>query len=233
MAISLPSTETLLAITNVILFIIAVFLFIRLRKLEKKGGSKKEQQPELAGIANIQPQESKPERFEIEAQAVMPPEKSVIGIEQKIGTEIKLEQEPLGEKPRKKLGKKKKSVKKELGKAGEDVVKEETKAAPKRKAGKRKKAEEPTGELEMAKEIQEREKAEEGLKKEEQPEPAVASTSLKESKIEGFDIKEEISPKLPGGEPKIEIPELKPEYLKRSLKKKAVEKRNRLKKKKP
>ncbi|HEY9206844.1 MAG TPA: hypothetical protein VIO58_13095 [Candidatus Methanoperedens sp.] len=111
-----------LSITNIILLIIAVFLFMKCRKLGKKCDPKKEEKNSLAGIADINPKEFKPERFDLKPQDVIPvktepktlnsgavPEISIQG-----KSPLKLEDElpELEEPPKKKSARKKKSVKK-------------------------------------------------------------------------------------------------------------------------
>lgn len=131
----MASTEIILAIANVIFIIIAIFLFVRLRKMGKKVGTEKKQQSELAGITDITPEEFKPERFEPKVQDIAQPEKttatasdifaeSEIGVQEK--TELKLEDvfPEVKEKPRKKESKRRKTAKKEPEEAVATAIKE-------------------------------------------------------------------------------------------------------------
>lgn len=147
-------TETILAIANVVFIIIAIFLFVRLRKMGKKVGTENKQQSELADITGITPEEFKPERFELKVQDIAQPEKttatasdifaeSEIGVQEK--TELKLEEILPGEeeKPEKKERKKKRPAKKRKVPAQEEpliktepvqeTVKEEKTARKKKK----------------------------------------------------------------------------------------------------
>ncbi len=63
-AVNLTSLEILLGTANLLLILIAVFLLIRIKRLEKKD-EQKEKRSELTGIADIKPEEFKLERFEI------------------------------------------------------------------------------------------------------------------------------------------------------------------------
>jgi hypothetical protein len=131
----MASTEIILAIANVVFIIIAIFLFVRLRKMGKKVGTEKKQQSELAGITDITPEEFKPERFELKVQDIAQPEKTTatasdIFAESKIGvqekTEFKLEDvfPEVKEKPRKKESKRRKTAKKEPGEVVAPSIKE-------------------------------------------------------------------------------------------------------------
>ncbi len=57
--------QILLIVGNVIFAVLAVFLYIRYKKLEKKIELKKDSKSELAGIADLTPEEFKPPRFGI------------------------------------------------------------------------------------------------------------------------------------------------------------------------
>jgi hypothetical protein len=133
---ALTLLETVMLIANVVFIIIAIFLFVRLRKMGKKVGTENKQQSELAGITDIAPEEFKPERFELKVQDIEHPEKTTatasdIFAESKIGvqekTELKLEDEPLEvkEKPGKKESKRRKTAKKEPEEAVAPAIKEE------------------------------------------------------------------------------------------------------------
>ncbi len=120
-------TEIILAIANVVFIIIAIFLFVRLRKIGKKGEPEKKQPEE---IKTITPSEFKPEKFEIKSQDIVPPEKPA-AIAPDIGaikTELKLEDElpEVKEKTAKKESKKKKAAKKVLEEVIEQAIKKET-----------------------------------------------------------------------------------------------------------
>lgn len=124
-----------LSITNIILLIIAVFLFMKCRKLGKKCDPKKEEKNSLAGIADINPKEFKPERFDLKPQDVIPvktetkipdsmaiPEMTIHG-----KSPLKLEDElpEVEEPPRKKSARKKKPAKKETKTAAKEVAAKE------------------------------------------------------------------------------------------------------------
>ncbi len=113
-------TETILAIANVILIIIAIFLFIRLRKLEKKGEPEIKQQPEPE-ITTIPLQAPELKSEKLETQPDVAPVAN-IGAEPKIGiqekAQLKLEDElpEIEEMPGKKASKKKAAKKKQAKK---------------------------------------------------------------------------------------------------------------------
>ncbi|MDP2844851.1 MAG: hypothetical protein Q8N79_02100, partial [Candidatus Methanoperedens sp.] len=115
----MASTEIILAIANVVFIIIAIFLFVRLRKTGKKCDTETKQQPELADVTNITQDDFKPEMFGIRKQDIAPSEKPVEAVSKvKIGrkekTSLVLEDElsEVEEKPAKKESKKKKAAKK-------------------------------------------------------------------------------------------------------------------------
>lgn len=104
----LAQTEILLAIANVIFIIVAIFLFIRLRRTGKKGETEKTQS-ELSDIAEISPEQ---EGIEVRAEETKAP----------ATTELRLEDvfPEAREAPRKKAARKKtkkvKAAKKEVAK---------------------------------------------------------------------------------------------------------------------
>ncbi len=123
-------TETIiLAIANVILIIIAIFLFIRLRKLGKKGEPEIKQQPEPE-ITTIPLQAAELKSEKLETKPDVAPVAN-IGAETKIGShekaQLKLEDElpEIEEMPGKKASKKKKAAKKVPEEVIEKAVKEE------------------------------------------------------------------------------------------------------------
>ncbi|MBU4075743.1 MAG: hypothetical protein KKI06_03385 [Euryarchaeota archaeon] len=83
--IDFASPNNLLIIANVILIIIAFFLLIRLRISKKKREAKaepeiqpkKETKGELAGIAEIKPEDFRPERFDIKSDFFAPAKPSI------------------------------------------------------------------------------------------------------------------------------------------------------------
>ncbi len=105
----------LLGIANVVFIIIAIFLFMRLRKLRKECEPEKKQQ-ESAGTMDITPAEPKPESSGMKPQDITPPEKPMASAPD-IGAEItqlKLEDElpEIKEMPVKRESKKKQAAKK-------------------------------------------------------------------------------------------------------------------------
>ncbi len=133
--LSITPLTIVLSITNIILLIIAIFLFMKCRKLGKKCDPKKEEKNSLAGIADINPKEFKPERFDLKPQDVIPvkteaktpnsgavPEISIQG-----KSPLKLEDELPGveEVPKKKSARRKKPVKKEPKVAVKEVAAKE------------------------------------------------------------------------------------------------------------
>ncbi len=119
----MSSTETILAILNVIFVIIAIFLFVRLRKAGKKNDTEIKQLPELEGVTDITPNDFKPEIFGIQKQDIAPIEKPVeavskVIIGQKEKTALALEANclKLRRSPQKKRVKRKKQPKKYLKK---------------------------------------------------------------------------------------------------------------------
>ena len=124
---ALSPLEIIMLVANIVFIIIAIYLFIRLRKLGKKPEPKKKEQTEISGIANITPVEFNPERFGIEHKEIPIPEKTTgAGEEEKIEAgkiaELKLEDElpEVEEAPRKKPA----ATKKEEKKVPEEVVTE-------------------------------------------------------------------------------------------------------------
>ncbi len=69
--------EIIMLIANVVFIIIAIFLFIRLRKLGKKPEPETKEQTELSGIANITPVEFDRERFGMGEREIPKPEKTM------------------------------------------------------------------------------------------------------------------------------------------------------------
>lgn len=147
----LTSTETILAIANVIFVIIAIFLFVRLRK-NGKSDTEKKQLLEMADISNITQDEFKPEMFGIQKQDIAPfgkPSEAVsdvkTGREEKNAFALEDELPEVEEKPEKKESKKKKAAKKILEEfIGEAIVKEtgvqpEKEEKPEKKERKKKK----------------------------------------------------------------------------------------------
>ena len=105
-------------------------MIIRRRKTEKRSEPERQRQSEPEDFANFAPAKFEPDRFEIKAQDIAPPEKPA-AIAPDIGagkTEIKPEDElpEAMEKTAKKEIKKKKVAKKALEEAIEQAIKEET-----------------------------------------------------------------------------------------------------------
>ncbi len=130
---ALSSLEIIMLIANIVLIIIAVFLFIRLRKIEKKPEPEIKQQTELSGIRDITPMEFNRERFGIGEREIPKPEKTMeAGEEEKIEAstiaDLKLEDElpEIEEAPRKKRV----AAKKEEKKAPEEAVAEKPEVPP-------------------------------------------------------------------------------------------------------
>ncbi len=126
---ALTLLETAMLIANIIFLIIAIFLFVRLRKIGKKGEPEKKQQSEPADIKNITPSEFKPEKFEIKSQDIAPPEKPMAiapEIQEKTGLKLEDELPEVKEKTAKKESKKKKAAKKVLEEVIEQAIKKET-----------------------------------------------------------------------------------------------------------
>lgn len=134
---ALTPYEIILAIANVIFIIVAIILFIRLRKLGKKSEPEKAQQSGQGKNTNIASSvKFKPEP-EIKTSGLTPPEKSSATLsdtvpEPKIEAHeisgLRLEEElpEVEEKPVKKENKKKKLGKKIIEQAVEKAIQEET-----------------------------------------------------------------------------------------------------------
>lgn len=170
----LTSIETILAIANVIFVIIAIFLFVRLRKTCKKGDTEAKQLPELADVTNITPDDFKPEIFGIRKQDIAPSEKPVetvskvkIGQEEKTALALEDELPEVEEKPVKKESKKKKAAKKILEEVIEEAIVKETgvqpekEEKPEKKESMKKKAAEPQVKTGAGKETAKEKKVEE------------------------------------------------------------------------
>jgi len=106
---ALTTLNIIILVAIIVFSIIAVFLSIRLRKIEKKSKPDVKQQTELSGIVDITPVEFNRERFGIEEKKMPEPEKTMgAGEEEKIEAstiaELKLEDElaEVEEAPRKK-----------------------------------------------------------------------------------------------------------------------------------
>ncbi len=139
------SIEIILAIANVIFIIIAIFLFIRLRKSGKKTEPEKKQehlpaQTVFLPLQDLTPAEFKPERFDLMPEDIVAPRKPTASvsmgpkIEFHEKTELMLEDEPINaekEPIRKEAAAKKKVAKKELKKAIVSPVKVKTSPAVK------------------------------------------------------------------------------------------------------
>ena len=131
---ALSPLEIIMLVANIVFIIVAVFLFIRLRKLGKKPEPEIKQQAELSGIANITPGEFNRERFGMEEREISKPEKPIeAGEEEKIEAgkiaELKLEDE-LPEVEEKEVPMKKRAAKKREKKAPEETVIEKHEAPP-------------------------------------------------------------------------------------------------------
>jgi hypothetical protein len=118
----------------IVLIIIAIYLFIRLRKLGKKLEPEKKEQTGQSGIADIKPMEFDRERFGIGEREVPKPEKIMeASTEEKIEAskiaELKLEDE-LSEVVEKEVPKKKRAAKKEEKKVPEEAVVEKPEIPP-------------------------------------------------------------------------------------------------------
>ncbi len=136
--------ETILLSADVILLIISIFLFIRLRKSGKKSEHEKKQEPLPEQTVSLPPQdltpaEFKPERFDLMPEDIVPPGKTTAAVRTKpeIGfherAELRLEDEPInaGKIPSKKETKKKKAAKKQPEEVIAHAVKEKTAPAVK------------------------------------------------------------------------------------------------------
>ncbi len=137
----LTQRELLLVIANFILIVIAVFLFLQVRKTGKKSEPKKAEHSDLKGIADLAPEEFKPERFDLKPHDAVPAKTPGFGAVPKIETQdLKFEddiQEIRSVVPVKKTSRKKKTAKKVPEIAAEGVMKE---AAPVKKASRKTKA---------------------------------------------------------------------------------------------
>ena len=93
--IGLEIGELLFLVANIALIVIAVFLFIRLRKLRKKSVSEKDKEHELSGIGELKPEEFKPERLGLKPEDIAPAKKTEKGMADKSAKtdELKLEEE--------------------------------------------------------------------------------------------------------------------------------------------
>ncbi len=162
-----------LSISNVILFIIAAFLFMRCRKTgnksePKKGGS-------LTGIADITPQEFKPERFELKPGDVLPAGTAVsqpapvAGIQEKAPLKLEDELPEADVAPGRKISKKRKTSKKESKSTAADVIKELNEISTEKKISKKKKT--PKKEPEFKEAVKEEKAATVVPDKTEKPEP--------------------------------------------------------------
>ncbi|MFZ2410022.1 MAG: hypothetical protein WAW23_00460, partial [Candidatus Methanoperedens sp.] len=211
----LTSMETILAIANVIFVIIAILLFVRLRKTGKKGDTESKQLPEVADVTNITPDDFKSDIFGIQKQDIAPSEKPVkavskvkIGQEEKTALVLEDELPEVEEKPAKKESKKKKAAKKILEEVIEEAIVKETGVRPEKA---------PTPEKE------EKPEKKESIKKKpvkKEPEKADAIKEIISVPSEKIEIPEKIEFKF---EEPIPEKEEKPEK-KGSIKKKPVKK---------
>lgn len=132
---ALSPLEIIMLVANIVFIIIAVFLFIRLRNIQKKPEPEAKQQTELSGITDITPVEFSRERFGIEEKEIPEPEKTIeAGEVEKIDAstiaELKLEDE-LPEIEEKETPKKKRAAaKKEEMKVPEETVVEKQEVPP-------------------------------------------------------------------------------------------------------
>jgi type IV secretory pathway VirB10-like protein len=145
----LSTLDIIMLVANIVFIIIAVFLFIRLRKIEKKPEPEINQQTELSGITDITPVEFNRERFGIEDKEIPKPEKtSEAGEEEKIEAstiaELKLEDE-LPEVEEKEAPMKKRAAKKpekiefKFEEKEPEKEEEKTEKKPEKKESKKKK----------------------------------------------------------------------------------------------
>ncbi len=125
--------EIIMLVANIVFIIIAIYLYIRLRKLGKKPEPEVKQQTDLSGIGDLTPMEFNPEKFGIEHKEIPIPEKTTVaGEEEKIEAskvaELKLEDElpEVEEIPRKKRA----AAKKEEKKVPEEAVEEKPEIPP-------------------------------------------------------------------------------------------------------
>ncbi len=134
-----PLTLALL-ISNIILLIIAVFLLIKCKKI----GKELKKEGSLTGIADITPQEFKPERFELKPGDVLPSKTApdsvpVTGIQVKAPLKLEDELPEVEVAPTRKISKKKRASKKESKGVAADVIKELTEITTEKKMSKKKK----------------------------------------------------------------------------------------------
>ena len=156
--IGLEIGELLFLVANIALIVIAVFLFIRLRKLRKKSVSGKDKEHELSGIGELKPEEFKPERLGLKPEDIAPAKKTEEGMADKSAKtdELKLEDElPVKEekaevKPKKKPAAKKtvkkpvaKKVTKKPAEVKAEVKEEKAEAKPKKKPAVKKPVKKP------------------------------------------------------------------------------------------
>ncbi len=140
MAFEINPTVTLPAVAIVVLIVIAVLLFIRFRKSGKKNGKKNDVILDVAGIADITPEEFRSARFGETLQNVIPtgkPGDNLSAGTLKAGQDsLKLEDElpEVNQKPKKKVRGKRRANKEPKTTAVEAG------AAPKNKRAKKKKA---------------------------------------------------------------------------------------------
>ncbi len=132
---ALSTLEIIMLIANVVFIIIAVFLFIRLRKIEKKPEPEVKQPSELSGIADITPVEFNRERFGIEEKERPEPEKTIEAgevekIEASTIAELKLEDELPEVEEKETPSKKRAAAKKVEMKVPEETVVEKQEVHP-------------------------------------------------------------------------------------------------------
>ncbi len=237
--------EIILLIANIVFIIIAVFLFIQLRKIEKKPESEIKQQPGLSGNTAITPMEFNQERFGIEDRKIPEPEKISEGDGRKIEASTVADLKLKDEDPDVEEASRNKGVaaKQEETKVPEEVLVENHEVPPEKTSeGEEKKIEASTvADLKLKDEIPDVEKAPRkkrvAAKKEETRIPEEALVENHEVPPEKIEIPEKIEFKFEEKEPEKEEeePEKKEsEKIKPVKKEKAAKKETKLApKKKP
>lgn len=142
----LAQTEILLAIANVIFIIVAIFLFIRLRRTGKKGETEKKQS-ELSDIAEISPEQ---EGIEVRAEETKAPATTELRLEDVFPEAREAPRKKAARKKTKKLKAAKKEVAKKVAKKPKEGKKKVAKKTKEKKAKPKKSAKKKTSLIEEA-----------------------------------------------------------------------------------
>ncbi|MBE0521785.1 MAG: hypothetical protein IBX39_05895, partial [Candidatus Methanoperedenaceae archaeon] len=91
--INLSTDAQLFLIVNIVLLVIAVILFLRLRKLKKEGNYNKQKEHDLSGIADIKPEDINLDRLGLKPEDMVFTKKKKVKAEEKTANmdDLKLE----------------------------------------------------------------------------------------------------------------------------------------------